>query len=75
MPKMAEQLGVTTMTVHRRMVAYGIPRRNPGGPLAHGKDLPPPAQVLTRRFLKETYQRQGVTAKQIAAQTGYSPRW
>jgi transposase len=72
LPQIAERLDVTTMTVHRRMVTYGIPRRKPGGPVSHDKHLPPPAQVLTRRFLMNTYQRQGMTAIQIAAQTGYS---
>jgi IS30 family transposase len=69
-PKIADHFGVTPMTVHRKMLQFGIPRRYPGGPPNHG--LPPPATVLTRRFLKENYQRRRMTMAEIAALTGYS---
>jgi transposase len=73
-PKVAEELGVALRTVHRRMMEYGIPRRNVGPRPADGRLLKRPAEILTLRFLKYTYERKRMTTVQIAEQTGFSHR-
>jgi hypothetical protein len=66
------KLGVHFMTVHRRMIEYGIPRRNMGTRRADGDHPSRPAEVLTPGFLKASYQRKGMTTDQIAAETGFN---
>jgi hypothetical protein len=67
------QLGLHFMTVRRRMIEYGIRRRNMGTRPAHGDQLQRPAEVLTRRFLQATYQPKAMTTIQISAKTGFNP--
>ena len=70
--EIGEKLGASLRTVHRRMMEADVPRRNLGSRPAHG-DLPQrPAEVLTPKFLTNTYVQKRLTMKQIAQQTGFS---
>jgi hypothetical protein len=66
------KLGVHFTTVHRRMIEYGMPRRNIGTRRGHGERLKQAADVLTPGFLTATYERKGMTTEQIADETGFN---
>jgi DNA-binding NarL/FixJ family response regulator len=72
LPEIAEEMHVSTSTIHRRMTDHGIPTRNPGARPASGDRQERPAEVLTREFLVAVYQRDGMSTTSIAAQTGFS---
>jgi DNA-binding CsgD family transcriptional regulator len=71
-PEVAVELGTNLRVVHRRLIEHGIPRRNPGTRPAHGHHLPRPATILTPKFLVDHYEKKGMTATQIAEETGFS---
>jgi DNA-binding CsgD family transcriptional regulator len=66
------KLGVHFTTVQRRMIEYGIPRRNLGPRRGHGERPKRAADVLTPGFLTATYERKGMTTSQIADETGFN---
>jgi transposase len=72
-PQVAEEVGVALRTVHRRMIEYGIPRRNMGPRPRHGEEVKRASEVLTPKFLRERYVRKGMTTGQIGAETGFNP--
>jgi hypothetical protein len=50
--EIAEKLGVHFTTVRRRMIEYGIPRRNLGPRRGHGERPERAADVVTPTFLR-----------------------
>ena len=68
----AAGLDVRAATVTRKLIALRIPIRSRGSRPGHTDRHQPPADVLTRRVLVETYQRNGLTIAQVAEQTGVS---
>jgi IS30 family transposase len=73
--EVASELSTTTRTVHRRMIGYGIRRRNPGARPGHGAPdrYTRATVVLTRAFLADHYKNKGMTVPEIAEETGFHP--
>jgi transposase len=68
---MAAELGVSLMTVRRRMAEASISLRNEESRPGRGDQRRRPVEILTHRFLTDRYVRRGMTIEQITAETGF----
>lgn len=70
--KIATELGISTTTVHKRLIKYGIPRRPPVASRER-------KMTLSREELRHLYLDKGMSASTIAKERGWTPetvrRW